>query len=104
VGEHNQQQCYAAAVRGAQRLQNAALEGMPLAQDCYRTWKVARFDGSNSFDSDRPESVARQLSSVVAGLGRGLGKLQLAHDLAQVVQRSFRAAPPAQDHKIVRIR
>jgi hypothetical protein len=22
-------------------LQNAALEGMPLAQDCYRTWKVA---------------------------------------------------------------
>jgi hypothetical protein len=28
-------------VRGAQRLQNAALEGMPLAQDCYRTWKVA---------------------------------------------------------------
>jgi hypothetical protein len=41
VGEHNQQQCYAAAVRGAQRLQNAALEGMPRAQDCYRTWKVA---------------------------------------------------------------
>jgi hypothetical protein len=31
----------AAAVRGAQRLQNAALEGMPLAHDCYRTWKVA---------------------------------------------------------------
>jgi hypothetical protein len=27
-------------MRGAQRLQNAALEGMPLAQDCYRTWKV----------------------------------------------------------------
>jgi hypothetical protein len=27
-------------VRGPQRLQNAALEGMPLAQDCYRTWKV----------------------------------------------------------------
>jgi len=23
------------------RLQNEALEGMPLAQDCYRTWKVA---------------------------------------------------------------
>jgi hypothetical protein len=40
VGEHHQQQCDAAAVRGAQRLQNAALEGMPLAQDCYRTWKV----------------------------------------------------------------
>jgi hypothetical protein len=28
-------------VRDAQRLQNAALEGMPLAHDCYRTWKVA---------------------------------------------------------------
>jgi len=41
VGEHNQQQCYATAAHGAQRLQNAALEGMPLAQDCYRTWKVA---------------------------------------------------------------
>src|SRR6266436_7450590 len=40
IGEHHQQQCDAAAVRGAQRLQNAALEGMPLAQDCYRTWKV----------------------------------------------------------------
>jgi hypothetical protein len=35
IGEHYQQQCYAAAVRGAQCLQNAALEGMPLAQDCY---------------------------------------------------------------------
>ena len=41
VGEHNQQQCYAAAAHGAQRLQNAALEGMPLAEDCHRTWKVA---------------------------------------------------------------
>src|SRR4029077_8436156 len=41
VGEHNQQQCYAAAVHGAQRLQNAALEGVPLAENCHRTWKVA---------------------------------------------------------------
>jgi hypothetical protein len=41
VGQHHQQQCHAVAVRGAQRLQNEALEGMPLAQDCYRTWKVA---------------------------------------------------------------
>ena len=30
-------------------------------------------------------------------------QLQLAHDLAQVVQRIFRVAPSAQDHKIVRI-
>jgi len=41
VGEHDQQQCYAAAVHGAQRLKNAALEGMPLAEDCHRTWEVA---------------------------------------------------------------
>ena len=41
IGEHHQQQCYAAAVRGAQCLQNVALEGVPLAQDCYWTWKVA---------------------------------------------------------------
>ena len=41
VGEHNQQQCYTAAVHGAQRLQNAALEGMPLAEDFHRTWQVA---------------------------------------------------------------
>jgi hypothetical protein len=41
IGERHQQRCYAAAVRGAQCLQNAALEGMPLAQDCYWTWKVA---------------------------------------------------------------
>ena len=41
IGEHHQQQCDAAAVRGAQRLQNAALEGMPLAEDCHRTWEVA---------------------------------------------------------------
>jgi hypothetical protein len=41
VGEHYQQQCYAAAVHDAQRLQNAALEGMPLAEDFHRMWEVA---------------------------------------------------------------
>ena len=28
-------------MHGAQRLQNAALEGMPLAEDFHRTWEVA---------------------------------------------------------------
>src|SRR5450759_122692 len=30
-------------------------------------------------------------------------QLQLAHDLAQVVQRRFGVAPPAQDHEVVGI-
>src|ERR1700716_3634437 len=30
-------------------------------------------------------------------------QLQLAHDLAQMVQRRFGAAPPAQDHEVIGI-
>src|ERR1700731_4641779 len=30
-------------------------------------------------------------------------QLQLAHDFAQVVQRRFGVAPPAQDHEIIRV-
>ena len=41
VGEHDQQHWDATATQGAHDLQNAALEGMPLADDSYRTRKVA---------------------------------------------------------------
>ena len=41
VREHDQQHCDATATQGAHDLQNAALKGVPLADDSYRTREVA---------------------------------------------------------------
>jgi len=41
VGEHDEQQWNITTTHGAHDSQNAALKGMPRADDPHRTWKVA---------------------------------------------------------------
>jgi hypothetical protein len=58
VGEHHQQHSDAATAQGAHDRKNTALEGMPLADDFYRTWKVAEMGSVWWRSSTRSRRIA----------------------------------------------
>src|SRR5882724_8761484 len=78
------------------------------AFDALLRWPVSQACLTGSRRIHPPKRISQEIKLPVRNLADPClllihWQLQLAHDLAQVVQRILRAAPSAQDHKIVRI-